>query len=160
MALPLGVSQNHSSTVRFGVSTNEKTDQQRLLADGSPYHYATAIEPSFMENRRMRLSIWIGALIVFAYASDATGQTRDDDKTCSVLSVGGLKGLAHVGAIDEIKGEGVRIDCVFSNSMGSVIGSLNVTNSQAKPPRMILRLRPCRPEILRVQAGGRDRSAS
>jgi NTE family protein len=41
-----------------------------------------------------------------------------------VLSVGGAKGIAHIGAIDAIKEKGIKIDCVYGNSMGSVIGSL------------------------------------
>lgn len=45
-------------------------------------------------------------------------------KTCLVLSVGGTKGLAHIGAIDALKVDGVTIDCVFGNSMGSLVGGL------------------------------------
>lgn len=45
-------------------------------------------------------------------------------KTCVVLSVGGPKGVAHLGALDAIRTSGIKIDCVFGNSMGSLIGSL------------------------------------
>jgi len=45
-------------------------------------------------------------------------------KTCIVLSVGGMKGLTHIGAIDAIVKSGIKIDCIYGNSMGSVIGGL------------------------------------
>lgn len=47
-----------------------------------------------------------------------------EKKTCVVLSVGGMKGLAHIGAIDAIKEKGINIDCIYGNSMGSVIGGI------------------------------------
>jgi predicted acylesterase/phospholipase RssA len=45
-----------------------------------------------------------------------------------VLSVGGSRGLAHIGAIDAIKQRGIKVDSVFGNSMGAVIGGLYVTS--------------------------------
>ncbi|NHZ85980.1 MAG: hypothetical protein GWP19_08875 [Planctomycetia bacterium] len=45
-------------------------------------------------------------------------------KTCVVLSVGGMKGLAHIGAIDAIRKKGIKIDYIYGNSMGSVIGGV------------------------------------
>lgn len=52
-------------------------------------------------------------------------------KTCLVLSVGGPKGLAHIGAIDALKADGVVVDCVFGNSMGSLVGSLYASDPKA-----------------------------
>ncbi len=49
------------------------------------------------------------------------------EKITLVLSVGGSRGLAHIGAIDALKKRGVRIDSIFGNSMGAVIGGLYVT---------------------------------
>ena len=48
-------------------------------------------------------------------------------KTCLVLSVGGAKGVAHLGAIAAAKQAGVRVDCVVGNSMGSLVGGLYAT---------------------------------
>jgi predicted acylesterase/phospholipase RssA len=48
--------------------------------------------------------------------------------TALVLSIGDLKGLAHIGAIEALKESGKRIDCVYGNSMGALIGSLYATN--------------------------------
>ncbi len=47
--------------------------------------------------------------------------------TALVLSVGGVRGLAHIGAIDALKEKGIKLDAVFGNSMGAVIGALYVT---------------------------------
>ena len=44
-------------------------------------------------------------------------------QTCLVLSVGGKQGLSHIGAIEAIL-QNEDIDCVFGNSMGSLIGVL------------------------------------
>lgn len=49
------------------------------------------------------------------------------ERTCLVLSVGGAKGLAHLGAIEALREQDVRIDCIYGNSMGAVIGSLHAT---------------------------------
>ncbi|MCC6275751.1 MAG: patatin-like phospholipase family protein [Leptospiraceae bacterium] len=51
-----------------------------------------------------------------------------EKKVCIVLSVGGAKGIAQIGAIDALKKKNVGINCVFGNSMGSVIGSLYATD--------------------------------
>jgi predicted acylesterase/phospholipase RssA len=48
-----------------------------------------------------------------------------------VLSVGGARGLAHIGAIDALKQKGIKIHSVFGNSMGAVIGGLFVTAPDA-----------------------------
>jgi predicted acylesterase/phospholipase RssA len=47
-------------------------------------------------------------------------------RTCLVLSVGGPAGVAHLGALEALKGEHVRIDCVAGNSIGALIGSMYV----------------------------------
>ena len=61
---------------------------------------------------------------------------RAPERTCLILSVGGGKGLAHLGAIDALKQQRVRVDCVVGNSMGAVVGSL-----YASAPAVDLRTR-------------------
>jgi NTE family protein len=61
---------------------------------------------------------------------------RAPERTCAVLSVGSAKGLAHLGALDALVEQRVRIDCVVGNSMGAVVGSL-----YASAPREDLRSR-------------------
>jgi predicted acylesterase/phospholipase RssA len=50
-----------------------------------------------------------------------------EERITLVLSVGGSRGLAHIGAIDALKQRGVKIHSVFGNSMGAVVGGLYVT---------------------------------
>jgi len=51
-------------------------------------------------------------------------ETKKDLKVGLVLSGGGAKGFAHIGAIRAIEEAGIRIDYVGGTSMGSIIGSL------------------------------------
>ncbi|MBW2960330.1 patatin-like phospholipase family protein [Mesonia aestuariivivens] len=55
--------------------------------------------------------------------SQAKAQS-EDLKVGLVLSGGGAKGLAHIGALKIIKESGVRIDYIGGTSMGAIIGSL------------------------------------
>lgn len=77
------------------------------------------------------------SLLVFIILSACTHaqfqETPIPEKTCLVLSVGDSKGLAHIGVIEALKEEGITIDCVYGNSMGSIIGSLYAT---APPPTL------------------------
>ena len=50
-----------------------------------------------------------------------------EERITLVLSVGGSRGLTHIGAIDALKQKGVKIHSVFGNSMGAVVGGLYVT---------------------------------
>jgi predicted acylesterase/phospholipase RssA len=45
-------------------------------------------------------------------------------RTCLVLSIGGPRGVAHLGAIAAVRAAGIRIDCVVGNSMGALVGGL------------------------------------
>jgi len=45
-------------------------------------------------------------------------------RTCLVLSVGGPRGVAHLGAIAAARKAGLRFDCVVGNSMGALVGAL------------------------------------
>jgi len=64
-------------------------------------------------------------LVILLYSCSAPKHiTYNDKKTCVVLSVGGMKGLAHIGAIDAIEEKGINIDYIYGNSMGSVIGGI------------------------------------
>lgn len=56
---------------------------------------------------------------VFSYS-----QTKEDVKVGLVLSGGGAKGLAHIGALKVLEEAGVRIDYIGGTSMGAIVGSL------------------------------------
>jgi NTE family protein len=50
--------------------------------------------------------------------------TEEDLKVGLVLSGGGAKGLAHIGALKVIEASGVRIDYIGGTSMGAIVGAL------------------------------------
>lgn len=43
---------------------------------------------------------------------------------CVVLSVGGTNGLSHIGVMEVLKEQGVKVDCVIGTSMGALIGGM------------------------------------
>ncbi len=65
-------------------------------------------------------------LLFFIYAEASSQEKQKDDevKVGLVLSGGGAKGLAHIGALKVIDSLGVKIDYVAGTSMGAVIGAL------------------------------------
>lgn len=66
---------------------------------------------------------------VFALQTDRLAQFQNDSLTAPikvglVLSGGGAKGLAHIGALKVIEAAGVQIDYIAGTSMGAVVGAL------------------------------------
>ena len=49
---------------------------------------------------------------------------KERKKVAVVLSGGGAKGLAHIGALKVIERAGIPIDIVTGTSMGSIVGGL------------------------------------
>lgn len=64
-------------------------------------------------------------LLVLASSYAISQNTLDKDvKVGLVLSGGGAKGLAHIGALKVIDSLGIRIDYVAGTSMGAIVGAL------------------------------------
>lgn len=59
------------------------------------------------------------------------GKEVQDVKVGLVLSGGGAKGLAHIGALKAIEESGVRIDYIGGTSMGAIIGALYASGYSA-----------------------------
>tara|TARA_R110000850_G_scaffold277058_1_gene421856 strand:- start:86628 stop:88853 length:2226 start_codon:yes stop_codon:yes gene_type:complete len=59
-------------------------------------------------------------------------QEQEDVKVGVVLSGGGAKGLAHIGALQVIEDSGVRIDYIGGTSMGAIVGALYASGYTAK----------------------------
>jgi len=74
---------------------------------------------------------------IFFYAQNT--EPKKDVKVGLVLSGGGAKGFAHVGALKVIEESGVRIDYIAGTSMGSIIGGLYAAGYSAKELDSILR---------------------
>lgn len=53
-----------------------------------------------------------------------TGNAQERKKVAVVLSGGGAKGVAHIGALKVIEEAGIPVDYVVGTSMGSIIGGL------------------------------------
>ncbi|KPM32981.1 Patatin [Croceitalea dokdonensis DOKDO 023] len=54
----------------------------------------------------------------------ATALAQDSPKIGLVLSGGGAKGLAHIGALKVIEASGVKVDYIGGTSMGAIVGAL------------------------------------
>ena len=69
----------------------------------------------------------LAVVVSLAVGSCAHGPPKFDPsarRTCLVLSVGGPRGVAHLGAIAAVRQAGIHVDCVVGNSMGSLVGAL------------------------------------
>ncbi len=75
-------------------------------------------------------------LVLLLSTFSVRGQTQDETlsrpKVGLVLSGGGAKGLAHIGAIKVIDALGIKIDYVAGTSMGAIIGSLYAAGYSGK----------------------------
>lgn len=70
------------------------------------------------------LIITLFILIAFSTKAQNTLQQNQKPKVGLVLSGGGAKGLAHIGALKVLDSLGVKVDYVAGTSMGAIIGSL------------------------------------
>ncbi|MBQ4801650.1 patatin-like phospholipase family protein [Aquimarina sp. MMG015] len=91
-------------------------------------------------------------LLIVVFFTFKTGWTQDqgtpeidvkseeqDVKVGLVLSGGGAKGLAHIGALKIIEEAGIRIDYIGGTSMGAIVGSLYASGYNAKELDSIFR---------------------
>ncbi|MGS0525986.1 patatin-like phospholipase family protein [Zobellia nedashkovskayae] len=63
-------------------------------------------------------------LLFFTLFSVAQDSEKKDIKVGLVLSGGGAKGMAHIGAIKVLEEAGIRVDYIGGTSMGAIVGSL------------------------------------
>lgn len=61
----------------------------------------------------------------------SVAQEKQEQKVGLVLSGGGAKGLAHIGALKIIEESGVRIDYIGGTSMGAIVGALYASGYSA-----------------------------
>jgi NTE family protein len=78
----------------------------------------------------MKKALFIFILICSGLVFSQNQETKDV-KVGLVLSGGGAKGLAHIGAIKAIEDAGVRIDYIGGTSMGAIIGALYASGYSA-----------------------------
>ncbi len=70
--------------------------------------------------------VFFGALVMF----QSIGQDRPP-KVGLVLSGGGAKGMAHIGALKVIDEAGIKIDYIGGTSMGAIVGALYASGYSA-----------------------------
>ena len=68
--------------------------------------------------------IFFLTFLIFSFLSFSQERSGEDLKVGLVLSGGGAKGFAHIGALKVIEDAGVRIDYIGGTSMGAIIGAL------------------------------------
>ena len=71
-------------------------------------------------------------ILIFSGLVFSQNQETKDIKVGLVLSGGGAKGFAHIGAIKAIEDAGVRIDYIGGTSMGAIVGALYASGYSAK----------------------------
>lgn len=71
-------------------------------------------------------SIIVSSLFIISgvFGWSQTSNTNEDLKVGLVLSGGGAKGLAHIGALKIIDEAGIKVDYVGGTSMGAIVGAL------------------------------------
>ena len=79
-------------------------------------------------------SFIIATLFLITFCTNVLAQEKPikEPKVGLVLSGGGAKGLAHIGALKVIDSLGIRIDYIGGASMGSIIGSLYASGYSGK----------------------------
>ncbi|NDV41876.1 patatin [Muricauda sp. 40Bstr401] len=87
---------------------------------------------------RKTVSMIICSLIgVFGMAQSTTQEAPP--KVGLVLSGGGAKGLAHIGALKVIEEAGIKVDYIGGTSMGAIVGALYASGYSAKELDSIFR---------------------
>lgn len=82
-----------------------------------------------MEKRGILIILFF--LSAFAFGQHLEIEENKDLKVGLVLSGGGAKGLAHIGALKVIEESGVRIDYIAGTSMGAIVGALYASGYSA-----------------------------
>ena len=70
-------------------------------------------------------------ILLLATSIFAQDKAQEDLKVGLVLSGGGAKGLAHIGALKVIEEAGIRVDYIGGTSMGAIIGALYASGYSA-----------------------------
>lgn len=83
------------------------------------------------------LFILVFFLSIGLYAQDT--QVQKGTKVGLVLSGGGAKGLAHIGALKVIEEAGVQIDYIGGTSMGAIVGALYASGYSSRELDSIFR---------------------
>ena len=87
----------------------------------------------------IRLSMLTIAFLILWDVGAQTDSDNTDKKIGLVLSGGGAKGLAHIGALKVIEEAGIKIDFIGGTSMGAIIGAMYASGYTANQLDSIFR---------------------
>ncbi|MDT8414914.1 MAG: patatin-like phospholipase family protein [Flavobacteriaceae bacterium] len=88
--------------------------------------------------KQLKQISWLCVLLVTPYLQ-AQDTIPRDIKVGLVLSGGGAKGFAHIGALKVIEDAGIRIDYIGGTSMGAIVGALYASGYSANELDSIFR---------------------
>lgn len=98
--------------------------------------------PQFMTHRSW-IKVFIFCLLTFVFCQNITAQQVTDSivrpRVGVVLSGGGAKGFAHIGALKVIEEAGLPIDYIAGTSMGSIIGGLYAIGYSPEEMTLLIR---------------------
>lgn len=94
-----------------------------------------------MGGRSRRLSCAVAAALLLggSEARAACGPGGPAPRLGLVLSGGGARGIAHVGVLKALEGQGIRPDCIAGTSMGALVGALYAGGYSAARIEQIVR---------------------
>ena len=86
-----------------------------------------------MQSRRLNRTLYLilALLINIPSMAQTTGDAETPKKIGLVLSGGGAKGMAHIGALKVIEEAGIQIDYIGGTSMGAIVGGLYASGYSA-----------------------------
>ena len=92
-----------------------------------------------------KLRFWMLAVLFISMVISVAAQTALDTlpqrkKVAVVLSGGGAKGMAHIGALKVLERAGIPIDIITGTSMGSIIGGLYAIGYNAEVLDSVVRV--------------------
>ena len=85
----------------------------------------------YLRDMRCLRPIFIACFAIFSGFSQENPGQKEPLRVGVVLSGGGAKGLAHVGALKVLEEAGVRIDYIGGTSMGAIVGALYASGYSA-----------------------------
>ena len=97
---------------------------------------------SSLKNLLLLLAMWSGVASVAQNLDSDTTELKAAPKRLKValvLSGGGAKGMAHIGALKVIERAGIPIDMIAGTSMGSIVGGLYATGKKSATLDSIVR---------------------
>lgn len=83
----------------------------------------------------MRLSLLFVVILMFGLVS---AQNKQRPKVGVVLSGGGAKGYAHIGALKVIEEAGIKVDYIGGTSIGAIVGGLYASGYSAEELEKIM----------------------